>query len=249
MALPGAEAIERASLKAWPGIEVEWDGEWVRRAANGYTKRANSVQSLAVADDADAPARIAAAVSWFRQRDLRPTFRVTPLAGPAVVAALDRAGWRHVDASHLFAMELGSIGPDPRGELYELLDERFLSAQRELQGYTDEQVAKLRALLAAVEVPGRGVVLYSADGAPVSSSLMTIGDDIVITGNVVTDAAQRRKGHAAAMMRTGLAWGRSAGATFAALNVAAVNSAAQALYRGLGYSHRYDYAYRIPGAA
>jgi ribosomal protein S18 acetylase RimI-like enzyme len=51
------------------------------------------------------------------------------------------------------------------------------------------------------------------------------------------------------MMRTGLAWAKSAGANLAALNVAADNPAAQALYAGLGYARQYDYAYRTPVAA
>jgi ribosomal protein S18 acetylase RimI-like enzyme len=249
MALPGAEIFERAGLRAWPGIETEWDGNWVRRAANGYTQRANSVQSLDAADDANAASRISAATAWFRARDIRPTFRVTPLAGPGIIRALDAAQWDTVDHSHLYAMELGSMEADRRGEILALLDDRFLAAQQRLRGYDDERLDKLRAVLAAVEAPGRGIVLHGPDGEPVATALMVIADGIVVTGNVVTDPAQRRKGHAAGMMRTGLAWAKSAGATIAALNVAADNAAAQALYRGLGYRHRYDYFYRTPRAA
>jgi ribosomal protein S18 acetylase RimI-like enzyme len=249
MGLPGADVIERAGLKAWPGIEVEWDGQWVRRAAGGYTQRANSVQSLDAADDANAATRIAAARHWFEERGLRPIFRVTPLAGPRVVDVLDAQGWAHVDASHLFAMELGSIQPDPRGEVHALLDPKFLAVQQQLQGYSDGRLGKLRALLGVMEVPACGVVLHSPEGRPVASSLMAVADGIVITGNVVTDPAQRRKGYAAAMMRTGLSWARSAGATIAALNVAADNAAGQALYRSLGYARQYDYTYRVPPGA
>jgi GNAT superfamily N-acetyltransferase len=249
MALPGPDVFERAGLKAWPGIEVEWDGNWIRRAANGYTQRANSVQCFDVADDDNAAARIEAAAAWFVARGIRPTFRVTPQAGSRVLAALDEAGWRRVDDSHLFAMELGSMDPDPRGQLYELVDPSFLGVQKYLRGYSDEKVEKLKAVLEAVDGPGRGIVLYSPEGAPVASALMTIGDGIVITGNVITDPAQRRKGYGAAMMRTGLAWAKSAGATLAALNVAADNPAGQALYASLGYSRQYDYTYRTPGAA
>ena len=50
------------------------------------------------------------------------------------------------------------------------------------------------------------------------------------------------------MMRTGLNWAHEKGATIAALNVQADNSAAQALYSSLGFAHQYDYHYRIPGA-
>jgi N-acetylglutamate synthase len=249
MALPGVDVFERAGLKAWPGIEVEWDGNWVRRAANGYTQRANSVQSFDPTDDDDAEARIEAASAWFTSRGIRPTFRVTPHAGPHTVDALDRAGWVQVDNSHLFAMELGSMNPDPRGQLYELLDPSFLGVQQYLQDYSDEKLSKLQAVLAVVDSPGRGIVLYSPEGAPVASALMVIGDGVVITGNVITDPKQRRRGYGAAMMRTGLAWAKGAGATLAALNVAAENAAGQALYTGLGYAHQYDYTYRIPPRA
>ena len=78
---------------------------------------------------------------------------------------------------------------------------------------------------------------------------MAIGDGVVITGNVITDTRQRRRGYGAAMMRTGLAWAKSAGATLAALNVAADNAAGKALYTSLGYSRQYDYTYRTPVAA
>jgi N-acetylglutamate synthase len=241
--------FERAGLKAWPGVEVEWDGNWIRRAANGYTQRANSVQSFDIADDDNAAARIEAGANWLKARGIRPTFRVTPQAGPRTLAALDEAGWITVDDSHLFAMELGSVEPDPRGQIYELVDPSFLGVQKYLRDYTDDKVAKLKAVLEAVDGPGRGIVVYSPEGAPVASALMTIGDGIVITGNVITDTKQRRKGYGAAMMRTGLAWAKSAGATLAALNVAADNPAAQALYRSLGYTRQYDYTYRTPGAA
>ena len=153
-----------------------------------------------------------------------------------------------MDGSHLFAMELDSTEPDPHGQVYGLLDPVFLSVQQQLRGYSDERLAKLRALLAVVEGPGKGIVQRSPEGEPVATALMVIGDGIVITGNVITDPSRRRMGYGAAMMRTGLAWAKSAGATVAALNVAADNPAGQALYRSLGYERQYDYVYRVPGA-
>lgn len=245
MSLPGPEVFERAGLKAWPGIEVEWDGAWVRRAANGYTKRANSLQCFDPADSTDAEARLAAGAAWFRERGLKPVVRTTPLASPALNAALDAQGWQTIDSSHLYAMPLGVHEPDPEGRLHALLDPEFLAAQQVLQGHADELMTRMRALLAVMAVPAAGIVVYR-DGQPVASGLMAIGDGIVVTGNVITDKARRRQGLAGAMMRTGLAWARSEGATIAALNVATYNEAGKALYRSLGYEHRYDYTYRIP---
>lgn len=247
MGLPDAAVFERAGLKAWPGIEVEWDGGWVRRAAGGYTKRANSVQCLDPTDDAAAAARIVAAVDWLVARDLPPVFRMTPLSSPGLLAALDGQGWRAIDASYQFAMVLGPVQADPRGAIHDVDDPAYLAIHQKLAGYSDERQGKLKALLGAMAVETCGVVLSDDDGVPVASALMAIADGIVVTGNVVTDAGQRRKGYAAAMMRTGHAWAHAAGARIAALNVQVDNGGAQALYRGLGYSYQYDYHYRIPG--
>jgi GNAT superfamily N-acetyltransferase len=246
--LPSVEAFERAGLAAWPGIEVKWDGSWVRRAAGGYTKRANSTQCLDPEDGEDADLRVISASSWMVIRGIKPVFRITPLASADLVEALEEARWQEIDHSHLFAMDLGEHEADPQAQLLPVLDPAFIAAQQQLQAYDEAVTAQMRDLLAKLVVPATGIVLHR-DGAPVAAGLMAIADGIVMTGNVVTDPTRRRQGLAAAMMRSGLAWARREGAATAALNVQADNAAAIALYAGLGYSHQYDYSYRIPGAA
>ncbi|QDZ11727.1 GNAT family N-acetyltransferase [Devosia ginsengisoli] len=246
--LPTPERMERAGLEAWPGIEVEWDGNWVRRAAGGYTKRANSLQCFDPADSSDAEKRLAAGVDWFKARGIAPVVRTTPLASSSLNAALDAQGWAEIDRSHLYAMELRPQEPDAEGRTTDLLDPGFLAAQQSLQGHDDALMARMRALLAVMAVPAVGIVV-ERDGVAVASGLMAIADGIVITGNVITDRARRRQGLGMAMMRTGLAWAKAQGATVAALNVQADNAAGMALYASLGYRHQYDYTYRIPRQA
>ncbi len=246
MALPDVDTFERAGLKAWPGIEVAWDGAWVRRAAGGYTKRANSTQCFDPDDYEDADMRVISACSWMVLRRIRPVFRITPLSSPELNATLDEAGWDTIDASHLMAMELGDHEPDGGAEFLPVLDPSFLGVAQRLQAYDDATMAGMKNLLAALEVPAVGVVL-TRDGEAVASSIMAVADGVVITGNVVTDPARRRQGLAAAMMRSGLAWARREGARVAALNVQADNAAAIGLYSGLGYARQYDYSYRVPG--
>lgn len=244
MDLSQVERIERAGLLCWPGIEVEWDGSWVRRAAGGYTKRANSLQCFDPADEADAETRLSAAATWFELRGLRPVVRTTPLASAALNAALDNAGWATIDHSCLFAMPLAAQEHDPEGRITTPTDPTFLAAQQALQGHSEQVIGQMRALLAAMAVPAAGIVI-ERDGVAVASGLMAIADGIVITGNVITDPTRRRQGLGAAMMRTGLAWAKAQGAVMAALNVEASNAAGQALYRSLGYQRCYDYHYRV----
>lgn len=247
MALPGVLVTERAGLRAWPGLETAYDGGWVLRAANGYTKRANSVQSLDPDDDRDAEPRILAAAAWFRARGLMPVFRVTPLAGPGILSALDDLRWGKTDDSHFFAMELGPQEAHSRASILPIDDPLFLAVQQKIGRSDDGTMAKLRAVIGALTVPCCGIVQRNAQGDPVSSALMAIADGIVVTGNVKTEPSERRKGHAAAMLRSGLAWAHGKGATVAALNVQADNRPAIALYRSLGYGYQYDYSYRLPG--
>jgi N-acetylglutamate synthase len=248
LGLPEIRQIELAGLKAWPGIEVEHDGKWVRRAAGGYTKRANSVQCLDPTDDENAPARIAASRRWFETRGLMPVFRVTPLAGRCLTESLDEMGWKAFDHSRVLvmALERRSIEPDARVEVLPTDDPKWLSAQRLLQGYDATTLERLNAIIAAIEVPTRGILLHSGDGRPLASALMSVADGIVFAGNVVTAASERRKGCGSAAMLSGLAWAVGEGAKVAALNVLADNEPALALYGSVGYAHVYDYHYRKP---
>ena len=246
MGLPDALALERAGMKAWPGVEMSRHGSWVLRSANGYTQRANSVQPLDPDDADDLDARIARVCEWYAARGQPPIFRMTPLAPPKLSLALDAAGWTSADRSCALAMEMPDAAPDPRGEIVDPFGETFLDTQRTLLGYADEKLQKLVALMRAVAAPMVGVVLYSDANDAVATSLWAVADGVAVTGNVATDTAQRRRGFGAAMMRTGLAWARAQGAATAALNVVADNVAARALYARLGYQWVFDYVYIYP---
>lgn len=246
MPLPTASEIEQAALKSWPAIDTVTDGRWVIRAAGGYTKRSNSVQSLDPTDDSDAEARIERAARWYRDRQLPPTFRVTPLTGPNTLAAVD--AWRAYDHSKILAMDLGSLAfaPDENVALLLPTSPDWLAVQQKLQGYDDATRERLKRIVERIKVPARGLVIYAGHGVPVASAVMMVSNGIIYTGNVVTSSEHRRQGHARRLLETGMAWARRSGARRAAINVAAQNSGAIALYTGLGYTEHYEYHYRSP---
>lgn len=244
MALPSVAEIEQAGLKAWPAIDSAADGTWVLRAAGGYSKRANSVQSLDPSDETDIAPRLEQAARWFRDRRLPPIFRVTPLAGAAVVSALQ--SWVALDYSLVLAMDMGplSFPADENTALVPLTDPTFLDSQQQLQGYDDETVGRLRRILERVKAPARGLIHYGEDATPSASAFVVVANGMVYAGNVITAASKRRRGYGRRMLQSGLAWARQAGARRAALNVAAANEPAIRLYEGLGYVRHYQYHYR-----
>ena len=247
MPLPTASEIEESGLKSWPAIDTATDGRWVMRAAGGYTKRANSVQSLDLSDDGDAAIRIERAVRWYRDRQLPPVFRVTPLAGPRILEALE--GWRAFDHSIVLAMDLGplSFQGDENVALLPAVSPDWLTVQQQLRGYDDATRERLRRIVERIKAPARGLVMYAGHGVPVASAIMIVGNGIIYTANVVTSEEHRRRGHARRMLETGMAWARQSGGRRAAINVVADNAPAIALYAGLGYVHHYEYHYRSPG--
>ena len=243
--LPSVEAIERAGLLTWPALETEADGNWLRRAAAGYTKRANCVQCLDLNDGDNARERLAAAANWFKARQLPPVFRVTPLTAPAVVEALEAGGGLPFDQSDVLAMplETGKFPVAPLVDFPRPTEAIWVRVQRALHNYDNAAFSALVGIIGKLEVPSRGVVVRNADGEPLASALVAIAGSIAITVNVVTVAPVRRRGHGRMVMQGALAWAAMNGARFAVVQVLAENAAAKALYEGLGFTRQYGYNY------
>jgi N-acetylglutamate synthase len=247
--LASVSEIEQAGLKAWPAIDTATDGQWILRAAGGYTKRANSVQCLDPGDDGDAARRIERAVRWFRDRRLPPVFRVTPLAGAGVTAALEKE-WTPFDHSLVLAMDMGSLTftADENTAFLPVASPDWLKAQQLLQGYDSDTVGRLQRIVERIKAPARGLVHYGEDANPSASALMVVVNGVVFTNNVVTAEHQRRRGYARKLLASGMAWARQAGGRRAGIQVLASNAPAIALYEGLGYVRHYEYHYRRLGS-
>ena len=65
--------LEKLALAAWPAQETAHVHGWALRAAQGFTKRANSANALA--PEGDFAALRAAAEAFYRARGLPPVFR------------------------------------------------------------------------------------------------------------------------------------------------------------------------------
>jgi len=245
--LPSAAEIEEASLRSWPALDTAVDGRWVMGASGGYTRRANSVQSLDAADDGDAAARLERAVRWYRDRRLPPFFRVTPLTGPGILAEIEH--WAAEGHSKVLALDLGplSFSVDENVALVPPTSSGWLKEQQKLKGLDDDTLARLRRIVERITVPARGLTIYVGHGEPAASAVMMVANGILYTGNVVTAPGHRRQGLARRLLETGMHWARKAGARRAAINVEADNAPAIALYQGLGYVPHYEYHYRSPG--
>jgi len=78
---PRIEALERAAARHWQAPETGRLGEWLLRAAAGFTGRANS--ALPPGDPGvPLPEAVTAVQDWYRRRALPPMIVPHQAAGP-----------------------------------------------------------------------------------------------------------------------------------------------------------------------
>ena len=246
MALTIAQ-IEAATFTAWPAMTTAMDGKWLARFARGFTKRSNSIQCLDPTDDADAAARLSRMADLYPLNSLDPLFRVTPLAGPGVIAALDADGWEPFEESRVLTMPLHAGLAIPENvEVLDGADERYLDAFIALAGHNRRTRETLALLVNLIACRNAGIVIRDAGGEPAAAALAVNALGIGVYTNVITRADKRRQGLGRRLMQGALAWTREVGATDAVIQVVSENAPAVNLYTSLGFEEAYRYHYRRP---
>lgn len=245
-------ALELAADEAWPAPECERLGDWLLRAAEGWSRRGNS--ALPLGDPGmPLPAAIDAVVDWYTRRRLRPMVTVPlPFAAPVDAALTDR-GWDTHPRVLVQTASLAAIGeaapprPDlPEIHLAEAPSPDWLAMAAGRKGALSPAAHHL--LAAGGRAPVRFAHLRDRDGR-----LLAVGRGSV-TGagrwlglmmiEVVPDA--RRRGLATHLIRALADWAGRSGAGAAFLQVEEHNTAAVALYRRLGFTTHHRYVTRYP---
>ncbi|MDR3474791.1 MAG: GNAT family N-acetyltransferase [Devosia sp.] len=241
------QRFEAATFTAWPAITTAMDGLWLARFARGFTKRSNSIQCLDPTDDGDAVARLRRLADLYPLNSLDPIFRVTPLAGPRVIAALDAEGWMPFEESRVLTMPLDDRLAMPEGiEIVDGTDDRYLDAFVEIAGHTRKTRETLASIVNLIATRNAGILVRDAAGEPIATALAVNALGIGVYANVITRKDRRGQGIGRRLMQAALAWTRETGATHAAIQVVAANTPAVNLYTSLGFSEAYRYHYRRP---
>jgi ribosomal protein S18 acetylase RimI-like enzyme len=249
MTLPSIAELEAGALVSWPSHEELRDGAWLARFSGGYSRRSNSLQSMDPADDADVETRLDAMRALYAEHGLPAYFRITPLAGPNTLAALDRQGWIEDDLNFVMAMPLRkSMRPvGATTQSFDHTDPEWREVQTELAG-TEAKRDALAKTLDLIKAPARTFLAYDTDLKPVAANLVVNANGTAFFLNVVVSQDMRGLGYGRAIMHAGLNWAAQKGATTAALQVQADNEPAVALYGKLGFTEQYRYQYRrYPG--
>lgn len=249
------ELAERRALAAWPAVETEPLGEWVLRASDGYSARANSTLA---AGDAGIPLAAAAArvAAFYSGRGLPAWVQV--VVGSDSHLAFESAGWvlaRPGEGDTLF--QLASVSAAlrvvrralpaqaPAVAMSQHADPAWLADDRGALAHGPAALAVLEGPtdvgFATVTAPDGGVV---AKGRVARGAGAVPGDDdwAGIT-NIWVSPAHRRRGLGTVVMAALLEWAAERGATTAYLQVREDNAGALAAYDRLGFVTHHAYRY------
>ncbi|PZG00515.1 GNAT family N-acetyltransferase [Micromonospora deserti] len=241
-------ALELAADEAWPAPTRDRLGDWLLRAADGWTGRANS--ALPVGDpDRPLPAALDAVERWYADRGQPAMVNIPlPLAAP-VGAELDARGWDSRPPVLVQTVPLASLpaaAPERPGsppvELTTAPSADWLAIAAGRKGGLPDAA---RHVLTAV-----GQVRFAqvhADGALVAIARGTVTGHSRWLGLSLIEVlpAARRQGLAGRMVRALVDWGAATGATHAFLQVEQRNTPAVTLYRGLGFTTHHTYVTRV----
>lgn len=243
--------LELASDEAWPAAVRGRLGDWLLRAADGWSGRANS--ALPVGDpDRPLPDALDAVERWYADLG-QPAMVNTPLPLAAPVGAeLDARGWGSRPPVLVQTVPLAALPPaapapagSPPVELATAPSDDWLAIAAGRKGGLPDAA---RHVLTAV-----GQVRFAHVYA--GGTLVAIGRGTV-TGQgrwlglslIEVRPEARRQGLAGRVVRALADWGATAGASRAFLQVEQRNTAAVALYRTLGFTTHHTYLTRTaPG--
>lgn len=238
-------ALERIAARGWPAVETAWLGDWLLRASEGWTNRANSVLPLGEPGMA-VPDALERVHEWYAARDLAPRFAV-PLPG---FEGLDRElaarGWRptHTVTVQTAALPAVSERAGARAELpavtiAEQPDQEWLRIVADRKGSLPPVAVRV---LAGAERPGFASVYES--GRLLAIGRGVVDDDWLGLSLLEVLPSAQRRGLARHVVAALARWAAGHGARRAYLQLEDDNHAATALYAGLGFTTHHHYVNR-----
>jgi len=239
--------LEEFSLNAWASLQtLAYDG-WIIRFADGYTKRANSINPL-YPSGMDLEKKIHFCESLYREKKLPVVFKMTPAVHPNDLdERLHRDGYQKNSPTsvQIFDLSLKDLQVESSGvEIQEKLSEEWLENYCSMNAVSVSNKNTLRKILNNI-VPRCCFVSIKYDDKVVACGLGVLQSGYIGLFDIVTDKSFRNRGYGQQVVKGILVWGKQNNAKTAYLQVMLDNTPALRLYSKIGFSEQYQYWYRI----
>ncbi|WP_232277447.1 GNAT family N-acetyltransferase [Paenibacillus sp. 481] len=241
--------IEELSLNNWPPLSTLLYDGWILRFADGYTKRANSINPIhdSTHSTIDLNLKIQHCEQLYFDNNLRPTYKITPFVQPPHIdEVLEEQGYSLIDTTSVQTLNLETINEPQLHAVHidEHVNAEWLADFCRLNHIDDKYKRTMERMLSNIHTKKGFISLYR-EGQVVACGLGVIEREYIGLYDVVTDTSYRNQGFGEQMILNLLKWGKENGARYSYLAVVANNEPALRLYSKLGYAEVYKYWYRV----
>ncbi len=239
------QALEHALFRAWPSLSSCYYDGWLLRFADGYTRRANSVNPVDGSTE-DPERKIDVCEQRYQQRGLTPHFRLTRTAHPDDLQdRLTARGYQRSSETFMQTLALDGRSFESLETAHDepALSDDWLTACADLNDMRKTDTAIMQRMLSQIHTP----VCYTRCGTdpdyPDAVGMAVADGEFVGLFKLAVHSEKRRAGIGQALTEHLLAWGMAQNATTAYLQVVSENAPAQALYDKIGFVEAYRYWY------
>jgi N-acetylglutamate synthase len=239
-------SLEELSLNAWPAHQTLLYDGWILRFANGYTKRANSVNPL-YPSRLDLEGKIAFCESLYREQKLDVVYKLTSATCPETLDDILAAkGYKKDSPTNVQILELGSSDPKmaPEAQIQESLSDPWLDSFCRMNGVDKRRRDSLQRILVNI-IPRRCFATLTSNGKIIAAGLGVLQAGEIGLFDIVVDREFRSRGYGRQIVESILSWGKHNGAQRSYLQVMLNNPPALHLYSKIGFVEKYQYWYRI----
>jgi GNAT superfamily N-acetyltransferase len=238
--------IEELSMNAWPALQTMLYDGWVLRFANGYTKRANSINPL-YPSSIDIHEKIQTCEKIYQDKNLPIVFKMTHDGHPKELdAILSAQGYRKDSDTSVQVLGLMNWpeSRSPEVTLTSIESEEWHTAFTNMNEVKPERAVVHRKMLDAI-IPVKCYASYVFENRIAACGLGVLQHNHLGLFDIVTDKTFRRIGFSERLMYGLLSWAKQQGAQKTYLQVMLNNAPALRLYEKLGFKEAYQYWYRL----
>ena len=246
--------LETIAAHGWQPLERTMLGDWVLRAAGGFTGRANSVLPLGD-PGVDLDTALNVVVDWYTERDLNPMIQVPLPLHAELDESLRMRGWDTYHRTHVMVSDLDALlmaasdaaSASQDGEFRVSVAETPDADWLEVFRYGDQRIPPELASMLTLTAHPVFSTIHDSEGRACAIGRGAVSDDWLGITAVEVAATSRRRGlgrRTIAALAEHAAKLRGLRVRHVYLQVGHDSGPALALYRKLGFAHHHDYVYR-----